>query len=119
MRGATYLLPQYALIAWCSVKAQGQLYLYLFTLMSRSSSVSIETRLRLEDWGSILGRGNDGVLLFATASRSAPIRLAPGVQRPGREADHSLPSSAKVKMHGAIHPLPPYVFTAWFLVKLN
>jgi hypothetical protein len=28
MRGAMPSLPQYALIAWCSVEAQGQLYLY-------------------------------------------------------------------------------------------
>jgi hypothetical protein len=26
-------LPQYALMAWCLVKAQGQLYLYLFTFI--------------------------------------------------------------------------------------
>jgi hypothetical protein len=29
MRGAVCLLPQYAFMAWCSVEAQGQLYLYL------------------------------------------------------------------------------------------
>jgi hypothetical protein len=29
MRGAILPLPQYAFMAWCSVKAQGQLYLYL------------------------------------------------------------------------------------------
>jgi hypothetical protein len=27
MRGAIHPLPQYALMAWCSVKAKGQLYL--------------------------------------------------------------------------------------------
>jgi hypothetical protein len=30
----------------------------------------------------------------------------PGVKRSGREADHSLPSSAKVKDGGAMPPLP-------------
>jgi hypothetical protein len=30
----------------------------------------------------------------------------PRVKRPGREADHSSPSSAEVKKGGAIHPLP-------------
>jgi hypothetical protein len=30
MSGAIPSLPQYALMAWCSVKAQGQLYLYLY-----------------------------------------------------------------------------------------
>jgi hypothetical protein len=29
MSGAIALLPQYAFMAWCSVKARGQLYLYL------------------------------------------------------------------------------------------
>jgi hypothetical protein len=29
MSGAILPLPQYAFMAWCSVKAQGQLYLYL------------------------------------------------------------------------------------------
>jgi hypothetical protein len=29
MIGAISPLPQYALMAWCSVKARGQLYLYL------------------------------------------------------------------------------------------
>jgi len=28
MSGSIPLLPQYASMAWCSVKAQGQLYLY-------------------------------------------------------------------------------------------
>jgi len=30
MSGAIHPLPQYASMAWCSVKAQGQLYLYLY-----------------------------------------------------------------------------------------
>jgi hypothetical protein len=30
MSGAILPLPQYAFMAWCSVKAQGQLYLYIF-----------------------------------------------------------------------------------------
>jgi hypothetical protein len=42
----------------------------------------------------------------------------PGVKRPGREADHSPPSTAEVKkMSGAIPPLPQYAFVAWFSVK--
>jgi len=32
MSGAIPALPQYAFMAWCSVKAQGQLYIY-FTLL--------------------------------------------------------------------------------------
>jgi hypothetical protein len=48
-----------------------------------------------------------GIFLFTTASRTAvrltqPIQWVPGalslgVKRPGREADHSPPSSAEVK----------------------
>jgi len=30
MSGAIHPLPNYAFIAWCLVKAQGQLYLYLY-----------------------------------------------------------------------------------------
>jgi hypothetical protein len=32
MSGAILPLPQFAFMVWCSVKAQGHLYLYLFTL---------------------------------------------------------------------------------------
>jgi hypothetical protein len=31
MSGDILPLPQYAFMAWCSVKAQGQLYLFTFT----------------------------------------------------------------------------------------
>jgi hypothetical protein len=34
------------------------------------------------------------------------VALSPGVKRPGREADHSPSSSAKVKNGGAKPPLP-------------
>jgi hypothetical protein len=33
--------------------------------------------------------------------------ISQGVKRPGRQADHSPPSSAEVKNGGAIPPLPP------------
>jgi hypothetical protein len=33
--------------------------------------------------------------------------LSPGVKWPGRDADHSPPSSAEVKKGGALLPLPP------------
>jgi hypothetical protein len=56
----------------------------------------------LDDLLSILGRGQ-GIFLLATASRptlvpTQPlIQFTPGITRPGRETDHSLPSSAEVK----------------------
>jgi hypothetical protein len=36
----------------------------------------------------------------------------PELNQPGREADHSPPSSVEVKNGGGIPPLP-YVFMAW------
>jgi hypothetical protein len=62
---------------------------------------------RLDDRGFESRQGLE-IFLFITASRSAlglaqpPIQWIPGhpslgVKRPGREADHSRPSSAEVK----------------------
>jgi hypothetical protein len=42
--------------------------------------------------------------------------LSLGVKQPDREADHSFPSSAEVKINGVMPPLPPYVFTAYCLI---
>jgi hypothetical protein len=73
------------------------------------SSISIETRL--DNRGSIPGRGNNGTFLFATALRPVLGPIQPpiqrvwavelfswGVKRPGRETDHSPSSGAKVKL---------------------
>jgi hypothetical protein len=65
-----------------------------------------------------------GIFFFTTASSQVleptqpPIQWVPGahslgVKRPGREADRLPSSRAEVKMHGAIPPLPLYVFMAW------
>jgi hypothetical protein len=77
---------------------------------SRDSSVGIATRLT--GWAiGVLGFDSLwglGIFLFTTASRTAlgptqpPIQWVPGglslgVKRPGREDDHSHPSSAEVK----------------------
>jgi hypothetical protein len=59
-----------------------------------------------------------GIFLFTTASRTAlgptqpPIQWVPrvlslGVKQPGREADHSLPSSAEVKECVELYPHYP------------
>jgi hypothetical protein len=73
-----------------------------------------------------------GNFLFTTASRAAlgptqpPIRWVPGalslgVKRPGREADHSPPSSADVKERVALYipspPTPPAKLIVTQLVK--
>jgi hypothetical protein len=68
------------------------------------------------------------IFLFATASRPAlgPTQpsiqwvagdISPGVKRPGREADHSSLSSAKVKNAWSYTSTSPYAFMAWCLVK--
>jgi hypothetical protein len=41
-----------------------------------------------------------------------PIQWVPGVKRPGRETDHSLPTSAEVKNTWIYTSTPPYVFVA-------
>jgi hypothetical protein len=69
-----------------------------------------------------------GIFLFTTVSRTAlgptkpPMQWVPGifslgVKRPGRESDHSTPSSAEVKNAWSCTSTPQYVFTAWCLVK--
>jgi hypothetical protein len=69
-----------------------------------------------------------GIFFSTAASRTAlgptqpPIQWAPGalslgVKRPGREADHSPPSSAEVKNAWSYTSIPHYVFMSWCLVK--
>jgi hypothetical protein len=41
-----------------------------------------------------------------------PGALSPGVKRPGREADHSPPTSAEVKKMWIYTSTPPYAFIA-------
>jgi hypothetical protein len=48
-----------------------------------------------------------------TDSGVHPRALSLGIKRPGVKADHSSPST----MHGAIPPLPQYVFMAWCSIK--
>jgi hypothetical protein len=70
-------------------------------------------------WSSSPGRFKS--FLFTTPSRLAlrptqspiqwvPSALSPGVKRPGREADHSPPTSAEVKKTWIYTFTPPYVF---------
>jgi hypothetical protein len=52
MSGTIPPLPQYAFIAWCSVKAKGQLYLYLYILEERHvlctrADATIDTGVKL------------------------------------------------------------------------
>jgi hypothetical protein len=69
-----------------------------------------------------------GIFLLTTASRTAlgptqpplqwiPGALSLGVKRPGREADHSPPSSFEVNDAWSYTSTPQYVFMALCLVK--
>jgi len=40
MNGAISPLPQYAFMAWCWVKTQGQLYLYLFIFILKDPGMN-------------------------------------------------------------------------------
>jgi hypothetical protein len=86
---------------------------------SRDSSVHIAMGYGLDDWSSrVRFPVGLGIFLFTTASRTAlgptqpPIQWVPGalslgVKRPGREADHSPPSSAEVKNAWSYTSTPP------------
>jgi hypothetical protein len=59
---------------------------------------------------------------FILIDTQHPIQWVPGtlslwVKRPGREADHSPPSSAEVKNAWSYTSTLHYVFMAWCLVK--
>jgi hypothetical protein len=69
-------------------------------IIIRDSSVGIALGYGLDNRGSRFdSRWGLGIFLFPTASRTAlgPRGSSLGVKRPGREADHSPPSSVAVK----------------------
>jgi hypothetical protein len=92
--------------------------LCIFPLMRvRDRGVGIATTYGLDDWGV------EVLVPVGSRSFSSPRRpdrlwgppslvyngylgLFPQVKRQGREAAHSLPTSAEVKKRGSIHPLP-------------
>jgi hypothetical protein len=83
----------------------------------------------LEDRGSTVRfPAGMGIFLFTTVSRTAlrptqpPIQWVQGdhslgVKRPRREADHSPPSSARIKNAWNYTSTAQYFFMAWCLVK--
>jgi len=82
---------------------------------------------RLDDLGFETRQGL-GIFQFTTVSRPAleptlpPIQWVPGVlslevKRPGRETDHSPPSSAEVNNVWRYNSTPQYAFMAWCSVK--
>jgi hypothetical protein len=95
-----------------------------FFVSTRSlySSVSIATGYGLYDRG-VGVRVPEGSRIFSKSSRPAlrftqsPIQwvrgaVFPGVKRPGREVDHSPPTSAEVKPMWIYTSTPPYAFMA-------
>jgi hypothetical protein len=89
-----------------------------FPLNHRDSAVGIATGYGLDD-GGVGVRVPVGSRIFS--SPSPPDRLwgppnlpsngyggvlSPGVKRPVREADHSLPTSAEIKKNVDLRPLP-------------
>jgi hypothetical protein len=88
-------------------------------IKTRDSAVGIATGCGLDDRG-VGVRVPVGLRIFSSPRRPDRLcgppelisnvyrgALSPGVKRPGREVDHSPPTSAEVKkMCGSIHPLP-------------
>jgi hypothetical protein len=84
-------------------------------------SVRTPTRLRAGRPGT-----RKGLPVFITASRPAlwsiqwsTLALSVRVNQPRREAEHSMPSSAEVKTVWSYTSPCPYVFMAWYFVKLR
>jgi hypothetical protein len=113
INGAGFLLASEEEL--CFVELISLVNVKLF-LKSRESSVSISLDYVLDDLGFDYRRGL-GIFLFTAASRKAlgstqpPIQWVPGalslvIKRPGREADHSPPSSAEVRNAWSIPPVP-------------
>jgi hypothetical protein len=87
---------------------------------SRDSSVGTETGYGLDDLGVEI-RVPVGSRIFSTSSipvlgpTQPPIQCVPGalkpkIKLPGREADHSPPTSAEVKNTWIYTSIPPYGF---------
>jgi hypothetical protein len=81
-------------------------------------------------WSGVRVRVGMGIFLLTPASIPAqrptqpPVQLVPGflflgVKRPGREADHSPPSSAEVRSAWSYTSTPQYVLMAWCSVKVK
>jgi hypothetical protein len=90
-------------------------------IWNRDSAVGIATGYGLDDQGVGVRVPVGSRIFFSKSSRLAlgstqppiqwvPGALSPGVKRPGREADHSPPTSAEVKKMWIYTSTPPYTF---------
>jgi hypothetical protein len=72
--------------------------------MSRDSEVGIVTGYGLD--------GREVGLMSPDRGKTSSGALSPGLKRPGRETDHTTPSSAEVKNTWIYTSTPSYVSTA-------
>jgi hypothetical protein len=111
-----------------AVQLCGKIFIVPWLRNSRGGSVSIVIQLRNGRPGFDSRQGHRSFSLLATASgptlgptqrpiKRPPEALSLWVQWPGREADHSPPSSAEVQSAWSYTSTPLYVFTALCLVK--
>jgi hypothetical protein len=103
------------------------LIFFIDIVRSRSSSVSMETKLR--DWitgvqFSVMGffslrhRVQTGSGAHSASYPMGTVGPFPRVNRPVHETDHThLHLVSRLGMSGSVHPLPSYVFMAWRLIK--
>jgi hypothetical protein len=91
--------------------------------ISQSSLVAEEHCQKQQDRGYFTHKGKTTICIHVNCFKgtaSYPVGtgvLSPGLKWPGREADHSPPSSVAVKNGGATRPLPLHVFMAWCLIN--
>jgi hypothetical protein len=104
----------YIALKFCVIKGLGK--------WSRDSVVGIATGYGLDE-GGVGVRVPVGSRIFSTSSRPVPGptqppiqwvpgALSPGVKRPGREADHSPPTTVEIKKIWIYTSIPPYAFMA-------
>jgi hypothetical protein len=125
-----YLLKQ---LPWIKLSLRRHLIIYNFWILKCLTFLFCVRLYGNNSWDSIVGiatgygQDNEGSpnrvknFLFSTSSRlvvgptQPPIQwvlgaLSPGVKQQGREADHSPPTSAKVKKMWIYKATPPYAF---------
>jgi hypothetical protein len=78
-------------------------------MTSRDSAIGITTGYGLD--GRVFGfRVPEGATIFSFPRfrdlSNGTGSLFPGVKQQWHETDHSPPTSAEVKIHGSLHPLP-------------
>jgi hypothetical protein len=81
--------------------------------------VTWEYRLiKLDRISDYRNKGGAGIASTPTlCPTEPPIQWVPEVKRPGREADHSPPTSAEVKRTWIYTSTPPYVFMAYGCIR--